>query len=324
MARVVVRLSTSAGRDEGRGHLTRSLSLAEAAWPETVDLELALARGELSRVERARATASGVRLVDPRAAVRRDGIVVVDAPDARLLAAGLEPGRLVVFDDRETFDGEAALIVQPSLPTWSGPARAGRVVAGYRWAPIGAAWRAWIGQPAAAAGEGSPRVVVCFGGSDPDDVTGRIAGVVAADRRWTTSVVVGPDYEGRAGHAVDVVRDPEDLPRIVARADLALIGAGTMKFEAAALGRPAILLAAADDQRPVGPPFAATGAAIWLGDGRTVDPELVRTTVADTLADASAGARLSTAARRQVDGAGADRLAAEISAVAVARQRSAS
>jgi UDP-N-acetylglucosamine:LPS N-acetylglucosamine transferase len=89
-----------------------------------------------------------------------------------------------------------------------------------------------------------------------------------------------------------------------------------MKFEVAALGRPAILLAASDDQLPVGPPFASTGAALWLGDGRTIEPEAARDAVARLLADDARRAAMSAAGRRVVDGAGADRLAAEIAALA--------
>jgi hypothetical protein len=84
----------------------------------------------------------------------------------------------------------------------------------------------------------------------------------------------------------------------------------------AALGRPAILLAASDDQLPVGPPFASTGAAIWLGDGRTIDPDVVRSEVAGLLADDAARAAMSASGRQVVDGSGADRLAAEIAALA--------
>ena len=319
----VVRLATSAGTGEGRGHLARSLSLAEARWPKEVALELALARGEPTASERARAAAAGLRLVDPGTPLAPEGLVVLDVPEPAIQAAAVAPDRLAVFDDRETYTGGAAIVIQPSLPTWSGRARAARVLAGYSWAPVGAAWRSWIDHREAAP-ETTQRVVVCFGGSDPLDVTARIGPAIASDSRWSTSVGVGADYRGRAGAVVRLLRDPDDLPRLVATADVALIGAGTMKFEVAALGRPAILLAVADDQLPVGPPFAATGAARWSGDGRTLAPDEVRTAVADLLGDASARAAMTRAAQGQVDGGGADRLAAEIAAVALGDHASAS
>jgi UDP-2,4-diacetamido-2,4,6-trideoxy-beta-L-altropyranose hydrolase len=320
----VVRLWTSAAPGEGRGHLARALALAEATWPDDVTVELALARGEPSPAEHGRAVAARVRIVDAAEPRPGDAAVVVDAPDPTAIVRDIPRDRLVVFDDRETFDGVAALIVQPSLPTWSGVARAGRVLAGYRWAPIGSAWRAAIAGGRQVHDDGRPRVLVCFGGSDPHDVTGRLGPALEDERGWTTTIVVGTDYHGRADAGGPVVREPPDLPTRVANTDLVVTGAGTMKFEVAALGRPAILLAVADDQLPVGPPFAEAGAARWLGDGRTADPEAVRAAVAALLDDDPARSAMAMTARGLVDGRGADRLAAEISALTGSPQTSAS
>ena len=90
---------------------------------------------------------------------------------------------------------------------------------------------------------------------------------------------------------------------------MAVLGAGTMKFEAACLGRPMVLLAAAEDQLPVGEEFGSTGAARWLGDGRLVDPGTFRTEVEGLLADPTALAALGARARAMVDGRGAERIA---------------
>jgi spore coat polysaccharide biosynthesis predicted glycosyltransferase SpsG len=108
------------------------------------------------------------------------------------------------------------------------------------------------------------------------------------------------------------VRDPANLPPRLAAADVAVLGAGTMKFEAACLGVPAILVAAADDQLSVGPEFAASGAAVWAGDGRTVDPVAVRELLAALLADPGRLRSLGRRARKVVDGRGAERLATAI------------
>ena len=103
------------------------------------------------------------------------------------------------------------------------------------------------------------------------------------------------------------MRDPRDLPTLVAQADIVVIGAGTMKFEVACVGRPALLVAAATDQLTVGPPFAATGAAVWLGDGMTIEPEAVRDAVAVSLDDVMARIEMGRKGRELVDGMGAER-----------------
>jgi spore coat polysaccharide biosynthesis predicted glycosyltransferase SpsG len=131
-------------------------------------------------------------------------------------------------------------------------------------------------------------------------------------------VIVGPGHPENPGLMLDtVIRDPHDLPRRLAAADVAVLSAGTMKFEAACLGVPMVLVAAADDQLAVGPEFAGTGAALWAGDGRTLDPAVVRDLVAGLLADPVARADLRERAQSVVDGHGADRLSEAIIELAI-------
>ena len=290
------------------------MTLARAIRARGAGVSISFLRGGPTPHDRSSLASEGITLIDAPRANRHD-VVVVDLPDPNEVTSSLSAGeRLVVLDDREAFKGRAAIVVQPSLGWWAGPGRADRVLAGYEWAPIGPAWRQVV-DDAGIDHSGPPRVLVCFGGSDPGAVTARLGPTLAADPRWSTTVVVGHDYAGLRPSSVDLVQDPTDLPARVAGADVVVVGAGTMKFEVAAIGRPALLLAVADDQLPVGPPFAATGAARWLGDGRTIDPEAVRRAVAALLDDGPAREAMATTARRVVDGNGADRLAAEIVAL---------
>ena len=136
-------------------------------------------------------------------------------------------------------------------------------------------------------------------------------------------VVVGPSYRGATDRwSVVAHRDPANLVERLAAADVALLGAGTMKFEAACLARPMVLLAAADDQPSVGSAFAATGAARYLGDGRTIDASVVVDALAALLADPPARAELGRTAARVIDGDGADRVAAAIERLAQPAARS--
>ncbi len=154
-------------------------------------------------------------------------------------------------------------------------------------------------------------MLLCFGGSDPGDVTARLGVALAADARWSLEVAAGPDYRGAAqARGLAVLREPPDLVELLAAADVAILGAGTMKFEAAALGTPALLLAVADDQLPVGPPFAATGAAAWAGDGREVEPALVVELVAALALDPRRRAAMARRGPEVVPGDGARRIVA--------------
>lgn len=305
---------TTAGAGVGRGHLSRSLTLAETLVGKGATVTLELAEGHLEGppAERARRVGIGDTSVGDAGAV-----VVVDVPDLSRVAGRAPVERLVVFDDRDAFGDEAAIVIQPSMPSWAGPGRAGRVLAGFSYAPVALDY---VGRRGAspAGGPTVGDVVVCFGGSDPALVTSRLAGRLAKADGWRTTTIVGADYAGRLEQLPPgTVRDPADLPARLARTDLAVIGAGTMKFEVACLGRPAVLLAVADDQLAAGPPFAATGAAEFLGDGRTIEPDVVLAAVRGLLEDEERRIAMGRTAAAVVDGDGAERLADAILSLAV-------
>ena len=318
-----VHLVAASAPETGGGHVSRALALAQALRGRGVEASATFLDGE-PRGEAAREAARlGLREVP----IPDDTLVVADLPDANAASALAPADRLVVFDDRDTFTGSARIVVQPSLPRWSGSGHADRVLAGYDFVPLSGRYRALRdgsvsgSAPVGTAAGGLPRVVLCFGGSDPAGATERLAPALAARswgsaRTFSLEVIVGPGHAssvergGPAGFAI--VRDPADLPERLAAADLAVVAAGTMKFEVACLGRPAILVGVADDQLPVGPAFAATGAALWLGDGRILDPARLAHAVAALVGDPARREAMGLRAAAAVDGLGADRLAAAI------------
>jgi hypothetical protein len=309
-----VRFVAAAGPTIGRGHLARALSLAETGLAGDVASELELQGGPLTSAERRRADASGLRVMGPGGRVDPNTVVVIDVPEPTGVAARFDPSRLAVFDDRETLAGRAAVVIQPSLPAWGGGASVGGILAGYEFAPVSAAIRERRDVALAARGHERPRVFTCLGGSDPELVTERLVGALAAVPDVALDVVVGATYAGPTeGWPIEPLRDPDDFVDRLASADVAVLGAGTIKFEAACLGRPMVLVAAADDQVLVGPPFSATGAARYLGDGRSIDPGLVAEEVRELLSDRDARHELGATAARIVDGRGAERIMAVVS-----------
>lgn len=316
-----VALVTTAAPAEGGGHLSRAVTLAEELSHRGADIVVSLLRGSASIGQQARLAALGVELVGGLGAAPRADAVVVDLPVPDEAAVGLDPRRLVVFDDSDRLRAPAAIVVQPSQREWRGRADVGRVLAGYRWAPIRSSILAAAERRGPARGDG---VVVCFGGSDPFDVGARVVPAVAAAlaggaagtgaARPSLTAIVGAGYRGRlaADAAWTLLRDPADIDVRLAAARLALIGTGTMKFELAALGVPTVTLAVADDQGATGPEFARTGAAVYAGDGRTVDPEAVGQLLVRMLHDEPTLEAMREAARRTIDGRGAARLVGEI------------
>jgi UDP-2,4-diacetamido-2,4,6-trideoxy-beta-L-altropyranose hydrolase len=331
-----VHLVTAAGAADGRGHLSRTLALAEALVEAGAHVTIEVGRGSPTEAQAGRLHEIGVPVTGEIAASRQAwvDVVVADLPDPNDVGDLWDSGRLVVFDDRESFRGAAAIVIQPSLPDWHGSARAKRVLAGFAFAPLRPGLRRLIAERRARVQ--ASEVVVCFGGSDPADVSSRlvpplaeaIAEVVMAGPERSrgrhsleTVAVVGPAYSGalRPGARWTLERDPPDLDRRLAEATVAVVGGGTMKLEVAALGVPALVVAVADDQLAVGPAFAATGACRFLGDGRTIDPTIVATAVADLVGDGAGRRIMSTAGRRAVDGSGAGRIVAAVLEMAQSR-----
>jgi spore coat polysaccharide biosynthesis predicted glycosyltransferase SpsG len=302
----------TAGASEGRGHLARALALAEAADEMGIATRIALSRGKPSAAELARALATGAVFTEAAELMQREGPFVVDLPDPNEVDLR-RLSEATVFDDSELLGAPARVVVQPSVPVWT-PSHGGSaatLLCGFAYAPLGRAVRAAIGTRTGGA-SWPPAVLLCFGGSDPADVTARVGRRLASDPRWRLEVVVGPDYRGTAeATGLGVIREPADLVERLVRADVAVIGAGTMKFEAAALGVPAVLVAVADDQVPVGPRFAAAGAAVWMGDGRHIDPEALAECVAAVAGDEVRRATMSRRGPEVVPGDGARRIVAE-------------
>lgn len=307
-----VHLVAASAPDVGGGHVSRSLSLAEALVGRGTAVSMTFLGGSL-RGEPARRAARLLLADEP---APPDALVVADLPRADDAAGLAAADRLVVFDDRNAFTGSAAIVVQPSRRTWEGPGHAERVLAGFAWIPIAARYRAL--RDARPAGDElirreRPTVVMCFGGSDPHGVTERLApALLAREADWTVEAIVGAGHRADNHLNLPLVRDPADLPERLAAADVVIVAAGTMKFEVACLGRPAILIAVADDQLPVGPAFAATGAAEWLGDGRRLVPERLIDAVTALLGDPDTRRAMGQRGREVIDGRGADRLAAAI------------
>ena len=305
-----VHLVTTAGSEDGGGHLSRAIAVAEALTARHVDVSFEVLRGSPSPGQAARLGALGVSIRPPE----DNAVILVDVPDPNEVGDRWPWRRLAAFDDRELLRGPAALVIQPSLARWGGSADPTRLLEGSDYAPIRGTLRRLAAEPPPEATP--PGVLVCFGGSDPADVGARLVPAIAAAGPWPTVAVVGPGYRGALDRTDDdvegdvrVVRDPADLDRRLATARVVVAGAGTLKFELALLGRPSILLAVADDQLPVGPPFAETGAALYLGDGRTIELAAVGEAVAALMGDEPARVAMASRGREVVDGRGADRIA---------------
>lgn len=162
------------------------------------------------------------------------------------------------------------------------------------------------------------RVLITFGGSDPQDLTWRTLralsqGLPGSDIRWR--VILGPGYRGQCAEdiedlenlSVELVRGASNMGEHYAWADLVICGANTTLWEALYFGLPAVTIPAAANQQPVFDALADCAAVKRVADP---DAEFAQW-MAEAMCEVPARfdwAAASAAASQLVDGKGVARV----------------
>jgi UDP-2,4-diacetamido-2,4,6-trideoxy-beta-L-altropyranose hydrolase len=242
----------------------------------------------------------------------------VDAPDLE----GWRVGRRLLFiDDRAALDRYPADLVlnQNAYATreaYAGRSGPGRLLLGPRFALLRSEFVAYADWRRSVA-TSVRRILVTMGGADPSGATGPVADALDGAVPGAEVVVVVGGGNPRADHIVErfgrragvaVLRAVDDMPALMAEADLAVATASTTAWELAYMQLPAAVFALADNQVAVAASLERTGAAISLGGGREVDAERLRSTIAALAADPDRRRAMAAAGRAMVDGRGAARV----------------
>ncbi|GAA0798941.1 PseG/SpsG family protein [Spirilliplanes yamanashiensis] len=314
-----VGIRCDAGGLRGVGHLVRCVALAEelaargAAVTFFGEVDLPWAAGQL--------TARGLPLRPPGElagdAVVLDSYTLDPAVGAGLRAAGVRTCAIVDGDLRgqvadlyvdQNLDAE---LLAPALPP--GATR----LAGLRYALLRTAVRERRPAAPRAARPGPPRVVCFFGGTDAYRAAPVLARLLAATGAPCDATIVAADASLRAelaavppapGQAFTVVDPTDELPALLAAADLAVSASGTSTWELLCLGVPAALVWVVDNQELGYDRTVAAGLAAGLGRLGALEPSAVATLRA-LLTDPAARAALAAKAFGAVDGRGVERVA---------------
>ncbi len=329
-----------AGREDGLGHLSRCLALADwladaqgrgplfvthapdglavgfiESRGHAVALSPALAGGEEDLAflgdHLGRAEGRSLLLLDSR---RLDG-AYVERCRARAAVACL--------DDEELRDLPCDLLVNGHV--WvteeSYPARAGRrVLAGadYNLIPP-----AYFADGRAAAEPGAPlRVLVTLGGEDPHNHTAwvveQLGDLLAAQ---SVTLVIGPAHPAPATtkHMAwatwpqgRVVESPPGLATLIAEADLAITAGGTTCYELAAARVPQLAIIVEEHQRALVESLERHGCLLGLGSYAELPRERARETLADILQSAERRRAMAEAAATLFKDSGLPRVGAAL------------
>jgi UDP-2,4-diacetamido-2,4,6-trideoxy-beta-L-altropyranose hydrolase len=163
------------------------------------------------------------------------------------------------------------------------------------------------------------RLLVTLGGADRDNVTLKVLrGLGRAEANGMKAVVVAgpsnPNLEELlsgvrdAGLSVRLEANTEDMPALMAWADIAVSSGGTTTLEMAFMGLPALLLLLAQNQEGAARALVERKAFLSLGYAGEVEEKDIATSVEALVADAQSRLNLSRNGSQLVDGLGPRRV----------------
>lgn len=169
------------------------------------------------------------------------------------------------------------------------------------------------------------RVLVCLGGGDDAGAAAHcVIPVLQLPRAVSIDVVVSEFSQSLAellrlakensGDRLRVHVGERSMAKRMADADVGVLSGGTLMFEAAALGLPALIVQTAENQAAVSKAWSRLGVGVDLGRAGDLDVGRLKRHLLELVADPVRLHAMSTAGLDAVDGAGAARVAGILAA----------
>lgn len=164
-----------------------------------------------------------------------------------------------------------------------------------------------------ASGEGN-RVLVTLGGSDPDELTPKIASTLASCPDFEVTAVVGAAYSNldnlRKLESLNLrlVVDAQNMMELMTSSDMAIIAAGGTLWELLSTGCAVLSYSRNTVQAQVVRVLAKKGAVLDLGDTRSFDSESLLAATKALMRSATLREEMTNLGRVLVDGLGATRI----------------
>lgn len=178
-----------------------------------------------------------------------------------------------------------------------------------------ARWRGWKRQISPLGN----RVLVSMGGSDASNLTERVIEALAVleSPGIQARVIVGSSNPhlatlesavSRSGWAIELHKNPSNIPELMAWADVAISAAGSTCWELCFFGLPSLVMDVAENQRGIARALEQKGAAEYLGWGAEVTPEQITRGLKKLLLSPDLREGMSHGSQQLVDGRGAERV----------------
>jgi len=164
----------------------------------------------------------------------------------------------------------------------------------------------------------TPKVVAFFGGTDAYRAAPVVARLLIGTGAAFDATVVAADESLRAallalrpadGQRLEIIDPTDDLPKLLADADLVVSASGTSTWELLCLGLPAALVWVVDNQFTGYERTVSRGLAAGLGHLGELPSDVARQTLRALLTDPCARAAIAARGWAAVDGGGVSRVA---------------
>jgi len=228
---------------------------------------------------------------------------------------------LVIDDCGQTDNGYADILLNQNITAqeglYSGRKPGARLLLGLKYVLFRReflGWKDW--RPVIP--EVARRILVTFGGSDPGNVTCKVLEALASVsiEGMEISVVIGPQnlhsdsirsIAASSPHIVWIVSEPEDMPSLMAWADLAIASGGSTCWELGFMGVPSLLTSLAENQDMNVRVLHEAGRAEEF-TARNCDAQDLTERISDLIRSRALREGLSRRAREDLDGKGAFRV----------------
>ncbi len=164
-----------------------------------------------------------------------------------------------------------------------------------------------------------PRVLVSMGGSDPKMMTIQaLEALDSMDSDVSITVVLGPAFQGderldsfllNARRQYEILRSPNDMASLFAKADIAIISMGITLYEAATLGVPALIMCPTEKHDEEAKAIEEYGTFVNLGYHADLSNRDIAAVLNQLLSDQEKWLDMSRRGMALVDGCGAQRVA---------------
>ncbi|MGE5396031.1 MAG: UDP-2,4-diacetamido-2,4,6-trideoxy-beta-L-altropyranose hydrolase [Chitinophagales bacterium] len=163
------------------------------------------------------------------------------------------------------------------------------------------------------------KILVTLGGGDSKNVTESVLKAIKFMELPPVQikVIIGgnnPHYDDlrmiSQEFPVDIVliRDAQNMPELMAWADLAITAAGSTAWEMAFMGLPSLVIILADNQRWIAEALEKKNVAVNLGHFENLAPDVMVNKLKWLMADVEERQRMSNSARTMIDGKGVYRV----------------